>query len=101
MAIVFRPSESQRKFKKAKRDLYIDLIRQLKKLQNMKRDTHNRFNWCDWNDSQRICKKFGRLGTQKTSRDHPNYSLAVVGQNTGKSTRDLKRLVVTGTLVED
>ena len=36
----------------------------------------------------------GRVRNRRTSRDHPNYSIAEIGQNTGKSPGDLKRFVV-------
>ena len=35
-----------------------------------------------------------RVGNQRTSRNHPKYSIVKIGQNTEKSPSDLKRLPV-------
>ena len=43
----------------------------------------------------------GGLGNNRTSEDYPNYNIVEVGQDTKKSPRDLKRLVVTQTPVEN
>ena len=79
-----------------KRDKYLDLARELKK--NMEYDGDTNCGWCAWNNSQKIAKERGRLGNKKTSRDHQEYSITKIGQNTEnteKSPEDLKRLVVT------
>ena len=47
-----------------------------------------------------IGTRTGGLGNKRTSRDHPNYSIIEIGQNTEKSPGDLKRLAVTQTLVK-
>ena len=44
---------------------------------------------------QRIDKETGGLGNWRTSGDHPNYSIVENGQNTEKSTGDLRRLTLT------
>ena len=41
------------------------------------------------------------LGSWQTSGDHPNDSIIENGQNTEKSPGDLRRLVVTQTLVKN
>ena len=41
------------------------------------------------------------LGNKRTSVDHPNYSMVEIGQNTKKSPRELRRLAVTESLVEN
>ena len=46
-------------------------------------------------------KEDGRVGNWRTSRDHLNYSIVKIGQNTEKSPGDLRRLVVTQTPVKD
>ena len=59
---------------------------------------------CKWRarySHQRISTGTGGLGNKGTSRDHPNYIIAEIGQNTAKSPGVLKRLVVTQTPVED
>ena len=47
------------------------------------------------------CYKYGGFGNKKTSGDCPKYSIVEIGQNTEKSPRDLRRLVVTQTPVKD
>ena len=37
------------------------------------------------------------LGNKRTNRDHPNYDIVKIGQNTDKSPGDLRRLAVTQT----
>ena len=37
----------------------------------------------------------GRFINERTSGDHPNYSIVEIGQNTEKSPGDLRRLAVT------
>ena len=51
-------------------------------------------NWCTWNNPQRIGKGTGRLGNNRTSGDHQDYSIIKIGQNTEKSPEDLRRLAV-------
>ena len=36
-----------------------------------------------------------RVENQRSNKDHPNYSIVKVGQNTEKNSGDLKRLAVT------
>ena len=48
-----------------------------------------------------LLKGTGGLGSWRTSGDHPNYYIIENGQNTEKSTWDLRRLAVTLTPVED
>ena len=47
------------------------------------------------------CKGAGELGSWRTSGDHTNYNIVENGQNTKKSTGDLRRLAVSQTLVKD
>ena len=51
--------------------------------------------WRTWYNPQRIDKGTGRHGNNRTSGDHPNYSIIKIGQNTEKSPGDLRRLAVT------
>ena len=60
-----------------------------------------KWNWCALYSHQRIGKWTGRLGDQRTRGDHTNNSIVEIGQNTRKSTGDLKRLAVTQTPVEN
>ena len=45
-------------------------------------------------------KKAGRTGIERKNRDHPKYSIGVIGQNTAKSPGGLRRLAVTQTPVK-
>ena len=54
-------------------------------------------NWSIWYNHRKIDTKTGGLGNKKKSRDHPNYSVAEISQNTEKRTGDLRRLAVTKT----
>ena len=82
-----------------KKDKYLDLVREMKKLWNMKVTiipivigafgtiTKGLF----WT---------GGFGGRRKSGDHPNYNIIEIGQNTEKSPGDLKRLAVTQTPVK-
>ena len=50
---------------------------------------------------QRFGKWTRTLRHQRTSREYPNYSIIQFSQNTKKSPRDLKKLVVIQTPVKD
>ena len=41
-----------------------------------------------------------RVGNKRMSRDHPNYSIVKISQNTEKSPGDLKRLAISQTPVK-
>ena len=85
-----------------KKDKYLDLARELKKLWNMKvtivpivigaffKSTNN----------ERIIKKPGKLGRWRTGRDYPNDSIIKIGQNPETCRGDLRRLAVTQTPVK-
>ena len=48
-----------------------------------------------------ISTRTGGLGNNRTSGDHPNYSINEIDQNTKKSPGGLRRLVVTQTPVRN
>ncbi len=50
---------------------------------------------------ERIMKEPGGFGSWRTSGDHPNDSIVENGQNTEKSSGDLRRLALTQTPVGD
>ena len=62
---------------------------------------HEDDSWSTWNNPLRIGKKIGGLGNKWASRDHPDYSIIKIGQNTEKGPGDLRRLAVTQTLVKN
>ena len=64
-------------------------------------DGQTNCNGCTWNDPQRIDKGTGKLRNERTSRDHPNYSITKIGQNTEKSPGELRRLAVYQTPVKN
>ena len=51
-------------------------------------DRNTNCNWCAQNNPQRIIKGTGRLENQRTSGDHPTYSIIEISQNTEKSPGD-------------
>ena len=86
-----------------KRDKYLDLARELKKLWNMKVTIIPIVDWCFWHGNLRIIKGTspGGFGSWRPSGDHPNNSIIENGQNTEKSPGDLRRLAVTQSPVKD
>ena len=58
-------------------------------------------NWYTWNNLQRLGKGTESVGNRKMSRDHPNYSIIEVDQNTVKSPEDMGRFTVTQTPVKN
>ena len=47
-------------------------------------------NRCTWDNSKSLGKGSGRIKNRRTNRDHLNYSIANIGQNTEKSPGDLR-----------
>ena len=58
-------------------------------------------NWCIRNNPQRLGNGTGKLGNKRTSGDHPDYNIIKAGQNTEKSSGNLRKLAVTQTPVEN
>ena len=50
---------------------------------------------------KRLGTGIGRLGNKRTSGDHLDYIIVEIGQNSEKSSGDLKRLAVTQTSVKN
>ena len=84
-----------------KKDKYLDLVRELKKTVEYAGDIYTNCNWCFWYSNKRITKGTEGLGRWRTGGDLPNYYIIENGQNTEKSTGDLRRHAVTLTPVED
>ena len=87
--------ESEKRYKSR------DLSRELKKTMKHESDGDTQCNWRARYSHQRIVTGTGRLRNKRTSRDHLNYSIVEIDQNTKKSPGDLRRLVVTHTQVEN
>ena len=83
----------------AKKDKYLDLARELKKMLKHESDNYTNRDWCFWYSHPRIIKGTGGLGNKRTSGDHPNYYIIENGQNTEKSPGDLRKLAVAQTHV--
>ena len=75
-----------------KMDKYQDLARELKKLWNMKVTVIPIIIGALSTVSKRLVQGLEDLENKKTTRDHPNYRIIKIGQNTEKSPGDLKRL---------
>ena len=84
-----------------KKDKYLDLARELKKLWNVMVRLILIVIGAFWYSHQRITEETGELGHSRTSGDHPNYNIIENGQNTEKSPGDLGRHAVTQTLVKN
>ena len=95
------PADHRIKLKESeKKDKYLDLARELKKLSNMKCTNHI-CDWCTRYSNERTIKRSGGLGKKRASGNYPNYCIIEIGQNTEKSPRDLSRLAVSQIPVKD
>ena len=84
-----------------KKDKYMDLARELKKVMELESDGDTNYNWRTRYNHQRIDTRIGGLRNKKASGDHRNYSIIENGHNTKKSPGDLRRLAVTQTPVRN
>ena len=66
-----------------------------------KSDGDTSCNWYTRYSHQRIGTETKRFENKRTSGDHLNNSIVQISQNTKKSPRDLRRLIVTQTPVEN
>ena len=53
-----------------------------KKILEYEGNSDTNYNWCAWNCPQSIGKGTGRSGNQKKNRDHQDYSIVEIDQNT-------------------
>ena len=84
-----------------KKDKYLDLARELKKLWNMKVTIVPIVVGALGTITKRIIKRPGGLGSWRTGGDNSNDSIAKNGQNPETSPGDLRRLAVTQTPVKN
>ena len=75
-----------------KRDKYLDLARELKKLWNMKVTVISITVDVLGTILKRFVQETGRLGNRRTSKDDTDYSIIKIGQYTEKSPADLLSL---------
>ena len=64
-----------------------------------KGDCDTNCKWSTWNNPPKLDKGTGRLGNKRISGDHPDYSIIKIDKNTERSSRDVRRLAMTQTLV--
>ena len=64
-------------------------------------DSDTNCSLCARNDPQILGNGAGRIWKRRTSRDHQNYSIINIRQNTEEMPGNFKRLDVTQTLVQD
>ena len=98
----FVPTNRRVKLKECKkRDKYLDFAWEQKKTVGHGSDDYTNCSWCSWYSHQMIGIRAEVLGSNRTGRDSPNYSIVEIGQNTEKGPGDLKRLAVTQIPVEN
>ena len=96
------PADHSIKLKECeKKDKYLDLARELKKLWNMKVTIIPIVIGAFGTVTKRLLKGLEDLEVGgRVGGEHPNYSIIENGQNTEKSPGDLRRLAVTQTAVK-
>ena len=96
--IIIIPADHRKKLKECeKKDKYLDLARELKKLWNLQVTIIS----IVIGVFGRITKGTEGLGSWQPSGDHPNNSIIENGQNTKKSSGYLRRFAVTPTPVKN
>ena len=80
-----------------KNNKYLDLARELKQYMEHEGDNCTNCDWCFCYSNKEIIKGTWGFGSWLRSGDQANYYIIENGQNTEKSPKDLKRLVVTQT----
>ena len=77
------PADHRVKLKESeKKENYLDFARELKKTVEHENGGYTNCNWCSWYSHQRIGKRTVGHGNKRTNRDHPNYSIIKIAQNT-------------------
>ena len=85
-----------------KKDMYQDLAWGVKTVEReSESDSDSSCTWSTRYSHQRIDTRTEGHRSKRMSRDHPNYGIIEIGQNTKKSPGDLRRLVVARTPVKD
>ena len=96
------PANNRVKLKaREKKDKYLDLAREVKKIVEYESDVYTNCYWCSWYSHRKIVKGSGGLGNKRTSGHHLNYCVIEIGTNTEKSPGDLRRFAVIQTPVKD
>ena len=84
-------SENQRKWKERQA---LRSCQRTKKAMEHEGISNTSCNWCTQNNLKRLGKGAGRVGNQRTSRNHPNYRNVKIGQNSEMGSGDLRRHAV-------
>ena len=84
-----------------KKGKYLDLVRELKNLWNMKVTVIPPVIVALGTVIKRLVQGLEDLKTKRTGGDNPNYIIIEIGRNTKKSPGDLRRLAVTQTPVRN
>ena len=64
-------------------------------------DSDTNYNWCTWNDSEKLGKGSRRVGNRRTNWDNPNYGITKTSLNTVESPGLLRKLAVNETTVRN
>ena len=78
-----------------KRDKYLDIAWELKKIMEHESNDYTNCNWSSWYIHQRMGTRNGGLGNKRTNGDYPNYCIVEINLSTEKSPGNLRRLAVT------
>ena len=76
-----------------KKDKYLDLSRELKKTVEHESNGYTNCRCCSWYSHQRFRERTTGLGNKRLSGYNPNHNIFEIGQNTKKSSGDLRKLV--------
>ena len=82
-------ADHREKSKKTKRQTDIGPFQRTKKVVQHEGNDDTNCRWCSWNDTKRLGEGTGGNGNQWNNRDHPEYSIVEISQNTQKSHGDL------------
>ena len=64
-------------------------------------DSDTNYSLCARNDPKGLARGLEKVGNWRTNRDHPNYSIIKIGQNTEMKSSDLRWFAVSLTPVKD
>ena len=74
------PADDKAKLRESeKKDKYLDLARELKKIIEHESDSDTNCSWCGRYSHQRIDKGTVGIGNKRTSGDYPKYSIVEIG----------------------
>ena len=89
--VILKESEERERDREREKEIPRPCSRTKKKTMEHDGDVDTNYNWCTWNNPQRIGKGTAKLGNKMTSWDHPDYN--IIKKRSGV----LRRLTVTQT----